>query len=64
MPKALRVTRQLEVGTVTINAAHRPVPTTTFGGRKQSGYGSESGIAGLREFLGTKAVHLNLVNAT
>ncbi|KAK5212406.1 hypothetical protein LTR96_011799, partial [Exophiala xenobiotica] len=38
MTRALRVTAKLEAGTIAINSAHRLVPETPFGGKKQSGY--------------------------
>lgn len=58
--RAHRMARSLEVGTVWINS-HRvvscEVPT---GGQKESGYGRENGLEGLREYLRSKSVWVEL----
>jgi aldehyde dehydrogenase (NAD+) len=58
--RALRVSAELEAGTVSINTFHWLVPETPFGGKKQSGYGRESGIEGMKAFLEPKTVHVNM----
>ncbi len=58
--RALRVTAELEAGTVTINSFHWLVPETPFGGVKQSGYGREGGLEGIKAFLEAKTVHINI----
>jgi aldehyde dehydrogenase (NAD+) len=49
--RALRVAGQIEAGTVGINSAFATSPQTPFGGWKSSGYGRESGIEGLKNYL-------------
>jgi len=58
--RALRVTAELEAGTVSVNTIHLLVPETPFGGKKQSGYGRESGLEGIKAFLEPKTVHINM----
>ncbi|KIW60873.1 hypothetical protein, variant [Exophiala xenobiotica] len=58
--RALRVTAELEAGTVTVNSFHRLVPETPFGGKKQSGYGREGGFEGIKLFLEAKTVQINM----
>jgi aldehyde dehydrogenase (NAD+) len=55
MARALRVAGQIEAGTVGINSAFAANPQTPFGGWKQSGYGRESGIEGLKNYLQPKS---------
>ena len=43
-----------------MNAYHWPVPETPFGGVKQSGYGREGGIEGVKAYLEPKTVHINM----
>ncbi|MEM7117652.1 MAG: aldehyde dehydrogenase [Chloroflexota bacterium] len=57
--RAIRIADQIQAGTVYVNnyfgsAAHSPV-----GGYKQSGYGRENGIEGMKAFLQTKSVWLS-----
>ncbi|MFJ9034815.1 aldehyde dehydrogenase family protein [Streptomyces sp. NPDC102274] len=47
---AFRVAEQLQAGTVWVNEVMHLHPQVPFGGRKQSGIGVESGLAGLLEF--------------
>ena len=53
----LKVSDQLEVGSLAINGLGVSVPEAPFGGLKDSGYGSESGIEGMDAFLDTKFTH-------
>ena len=52
-----RVSEQLEVGSLAINGMGVSVPEAPFGGVKDSGHGSESGIEGMDAFLETKFIH-------
>lgn len=52
-----RVSERLEVGSLAINGVAVSVPEAPFGGLKDSGYGSESGIEGIEAFLDSKSVH-------
>ena len=52
-----RVSERLEVGSLAINGMAVSVPEAPFGGLKDSGYGSESGIEGMDAFLETKFTH-------
>ncbi|MFJ6573436.1 aldehyde dehydrogenase family protein [Streptomyces sp. NPDC091292] len=47
---ARRVAERLDAGTVWVNEVMHLHPAVPFGGRKQSGIGVESGLAGLLEF--------------
>ncbi|CAG9990386.1 unnamed protein product [Clonostachys byssicola] len=50
---------QIESGTVAVNSAFLPSPSTAFGGFKQSGNGGrESGKYALRDYLQTKTIHI------
>lgn len=52
-----RVSELLEVGSLAINGLGVSVPEAPFGGVKDSGHGSESGIEGMETFLETKFIH-------
>ena len=52
-----RVSAGLEVGSLAINGMGVSVPEAPFGGLKDSGHGSESGIEGMDAFLETKFTH-------
>ncbi|RSL89369.1 hypothetical protein CEP52_014931 [Fusarium oligoseptatum] len=60
MARALRVAGQIEAGLVGINSAFSANQQTPFGGWKQSGYGRESGSEGLKVYLQTKTIHINM----
>ena len=51
------VTEQLEVGAIAINNVMVSTPEAPFGGLKDSGIGSESGMEGMASFLETRTVH-------
>ena len=48
--KGVEVAEQLETGTVWVNEFMHLSPFAPFGGHKQSGFGAEYGIEGLKEF--------------
>ena len=49
--KMLAVARQLKAGVVWCNTYNKFDPASPFGGFKESGFGREGGLAGLREYL-------------
>lgn len=51
------VSSRLEVGSLAVNGIGVSVPEAPFGGVKDSGYGSESGIEGMEAFLDTQFMH-------
>jgi phenylacetaldehyde dehydrogenase len=52
----MRVTRQIQAGTVWVNSHNVLDPNLPFGGFKQSGIGREHGRAGIDSYLETKTV--------
>jgi acyl-CoA reductase-like NAD-dependent aldehyde dehydrogenase len=56
---AHRLSDQLQVGVVWINCYNLFDSSVPFGGRKASGYGSDSGRAALEQYLQTKSVWTN-----
>ena len=58
--RAIRVSEQLQAGTVWINSSNNSDPRVPFGGFKQSGIGHESGQIGLESYSTLKAVYINL----
>ena len=58
-----RVSAELRTGMVWVNTYRAVAAQTPFGGVKDSGYGRERGEEGMREFLATKNVMINLSEA-
>lgn len=57
--RAVRVSRQLQVGTVWVNTYRAISYMTPFGGRRMSGLGRENGADAINEYLQVKSVWLN-----
>jgi betaine-aldehyde dehydrogenase len=62
-PKAWRVGRELQAGTVWINTYKQFSIATPFGGLKDSGVGREKGRAGIRAYQQQKALYVDRSNA-
>ena len=60
LKRALRVVEQLETGMVGLNQGMVSNAAAPFGGIKQSGFGREGGVEGIKEYLETKYVAINL----
>jgi acyl-CoA reductase-like NAD-dependent aldehyde dehydrogenase len=56
LEEAERIGRRLEAGSVWINAHLEVAPTFPFGGHKESGIGSEWGVAGLKAYCNTQSL--------
>lgn len=57
--RAIRMTEELEAGTVWVNTYRSVSFTSPFGGYKRSGIGRESGSDAIKEFLQTKSVWIS-----
>ena len=54
--EAIEFARKMETGAVAINAMMKSDPRVPFGGIKQSGYGREMGLEGLKSFANQKVI--------
>jgi len=61
--RAWRVARALEAGTVWINTYKQLSIAAPFGGFKESGFGREKGITGMRLYQQPKSIYFGLGNA-
>jgi acyl-CoA reductase-like NAD-dependent aldehyde dehydrogenase len=62
MPRALRMTKALKVGTVWVNTYRTYSYMVPFGGTKRSGLGRENGIEAVNEYLETKSVFISIAD--
>ncbi len=62
-PRALRVGRQINTGTVWINTYKVNAVNVPFGGNKASGYGRECGIQGMRAYMTEKSYYVSTSTA-
>ncbi len=56
--KASQVAQRLDTGTVWINQNLQMTPLTPLAGAKQSGFGAENGLYGLKEFTQLKSIYI------
>jgi acyl-CoA reductase-like NAD-dependent aldehyde dehydrogenase len=62
--KGVEIAEQLETGTVWVNEFLHISPLAPFGGHKQSGFGAEYGIEGLKEFTYPQVITVRREPAT
>ncbi len=55
----VRLVKQIQAGTVTVNGIVKSDPRMPFGGIKKSGYGRELSAYGMKEFVNIKSVIIN-----
>lgn len=60
MPRAIRMARKLQAGTVWVNGYRPSSYLSPFGGYKQSGIGRENGMEMIKHYLQVKSVWLNI----
>ncbi|KAG4430630.1 hypothetical protein IFR05_013892 [Cadophora sp. M221] len=58
LEEAARIAKQLEAGSVWVNAHMELSPTAAFAGHKQSGIGAENGVAGLKAYCNVQVLYL------
>ncbi|KAH9212341.1 aldehyde dehydrogenase [Leptodontidium sp. 2 PMI_412] len=58
LEEAARIAKQLEAGSVWVNAHMELAPTAAFAGHKQSGIGAEHGVAGLKAYCNVQVLYL------
>ena len=63
MARSLKLAHSLEAGTVWINTYRVTSPLSPFGGYKRSGFGRESGLLSIREFVQEKSVWIDASGA-
>lgn len=56
--QAVEIAERMDTGTVWINDNLNSSPATPFAGAKQSGFGVENGLDGLKEFTRPKVIHV------
>jgi len=56
LDEAARLAKQLETGSVWVNAHLESTPHAPFGGHKESGIGTEYGISGLKAFCNSQTL--------
>jgi betaine-aldehyde dehydrogenase len=61
-PRAWRVARAIQAGTVWINTYKQFSIATPFGGEKDAGLGREKGREGIRAYMAQKAVYVDMTN--
>ncbi len=63
LKRIMRVSQGIRTGTLWVNRHLNPGPEVPFGGYKQSGFGRETGMEGLMEYLQTKHISLQLTDS-
>lgn len=58
LDEAARIAKQLDAGSVWVNAHLEVGPIFPFGGHKESGLGSEWGVNGLKQFCNVQTLYL------
>lgn len=59
--EAERIARQLQAGTVWVNAHAEMDPSFPFGGFKSSGIGEQYGVEGLKAYCNLQTMYIKLV---
>ncbi|KUI55682.1 hypothetical protein VP1G_03069 [Cytospora mali] len=54
--KAEKIARELSAGSVWVNAHFQVSPNVPFGGHKQSGFGTELGVSGLKQYMNPRSL--------